>query len=62
MNPETVFGIIGGYFAVDGDSLLNDRSYAFRDNFRQDNNINPQLTFSEDIQQNHPPQPTPFGQ
>jgi len=49
INPETVFGIIGGYFAVDGDSLLNDRSYAFRDNFRQDNNINPQLTFSEDI-------------
>ena len=49
INPETVFGIIGGYFALDGDSLLNDRSYAFRDNFRQDNNINPQLTFSEDI-------------
>jgi hypothetical protein len=49
INPETVFGIIGGYFAVDGDSLLNDRSYAFRDNFRQDNNINPQLTFSADI-------------
>ena len=49
VNPETVFGIIGGYFAVDGDSLLNDRSYAFRDNFRQDNNINPQLTFSADI-------------
>ena len=49
VNPETVFGIAGGYFAVDGDSLLNDRSYAFRDNFRQDNNINPQLTFSQDI-------------
>ena len=49
INPETVFGITGGYFAVDGDSLLNDRSYAFRDNFRQDNNVNPQLTFSEDI-------------
>lgn len=49
INVETVFGITGGYFAVDGDSLLNDRSYAFRDNFRQDNNANPQLTFSEDI-------------
>ena len=49
INTETVFGITGGYFAVDGDSLLNDRSYAFRDNFRQDNNLNPQLTFSEDI-------------
>lgn len=49
INPETVFGITGGYFSVDGDSLLNDRSYAFRDNFRQDNNLNPQLTFSDDI-------------
>ena len=49
VNPETVFGITGGYFAVDGDSLLNDRSSAFRDNFRQDNNLNPQLTFSGDI-------------
>ncbi len=49
INPETVFGITGGYFAVDGDSLLNDRSSAFRDNFRQDNNLNPQLTFSDDI-------------
>ena len=49
INPETVFGIVGGYFAVGGDSLLNDRSYAFRDNFRQDNNVNPQLTFSADI-------------
>jgi hypothetical protein len=49
INPETVFGIVGGYFAVDGDSLLNDRSSAFRDNFRQDNNVNPQLTFSSDI-------------
>ena len=49
INPETVFGITGGYFAVEGDSLLNDRSYAFRDNFRQDNNANPQLTFSEDV-------------
>ena len=49
VNPETVFGIVGGYFAVDGDSLLNDRSSAFRDNFRQDNNVNPQLTFSDDI-------------
>ena len=51
INPETVFGITGGYFAVDGDSLLNDRSYAFRDNFRQDNNLNPQLTFSNEIYQ-----------
>ncbi len=51
INPETVFGIIGGYFAVDGDSLLNDRSYAFRDNFRQDNNLNPQMTFSDEIHQ-----------
>lgn len=49
VNPETVFGITGGYFAVDGDSLLNDRSSAFRDNFRQDNNLNPQLTFSDEI-------------
>lgn len=49
INPETVFGITGGYFAVDGDSLLNDRSSAFRDNFRQDNNLNPQLTFSDDV-------------
>lgn len=49
INPETVFGITGGYFAVDGDSLLNDRSSAFRDNFRQDNNANPQLTFSGGI-------------
>ena len=51
INPETVFGITGGYFSVNGDSLLNDRSYAFRDNFRQDNNLNPQLTFSGEIYQ-----------
>ena len=49
VNPETIFGIVGGYFAVEEDSLLNDRSSAFRDNFRQDNNVNPQLTFSADI-------------
>ena len=49
MNPETVFGIVGGRFEVEGDTLLNDRSWAFRDNFRQDNNMNPQLTFSDEV-------------
>ncbi len=49
MSSETVFGIVGGRFDVAGDTLLNDRSGAFRDNYRQDNNTNPQLTFSDEI-------------
>ena len=48
INPETVFGIIGGYFAVDGDSLQRPE-LCLPGQLPPHNNINPQLTFSEDI-------------
>ncbi|MCH2199645.1 MAG: RagB/SusD family nutrient uptake outer membrane protein [Flavobacteriales bacterium] len=40
-NTETIFGIVG--------SLIDNRSENFRDNYRSDNNPDPNLTFSADV-------------
>lgn len=41
VNSETIFGIVG--------NLIDNRSEAFRDNYRSDNNPTPTLTHSNDI-------------